>query len=202
MTLQRHFRGLWLAVAVPAAHFLSVANNPYTQSPSGTQSTKTFATADCCWPLSQLERAFFVCSPSGQDCTSQLYTNHGGLDGFGPCQGSPVCLVNTMTQLLADQPGVQAPTTLSSPASCEVLRTLLSGTTAGGAVGRGNSSEVHACQADPRYVIKTIRQQDEVEWQRELAKLRPGQTLHDCMFRPQRLRWMLRRLHLGYGASG
>ena len=60
------------------------------------------------------------------------------------------------------------PATLTSPLA-EVLRTLMAGNTAGQAVGKGNSSEVHACQSDSRYVIRTVRQQqDEIEWQREL----------------------------------
>ncbi|OLP96513.1 hypothetical protein AK812_SmicGene21236 [Symbiodinium microadriaticum] len=44
--------------------------------------------------------------------------------------------------------------------------------TAGQAIGKGNSAEVHACQSNPRFVIRTVRQQDEVEWQRELSRLR------------------------------
>ena len=48
----------------------------------------------------------------------------------------------------------------------------MAGSTAGHAVGRGNSSEVHACQSDSRYVIRTVRQQDEIEWQRELSRQR------------------------------
>ena len=79
--------------------------------------------------------------------------------------------MDTMTQQLADNSAAPAPTALSSPPA-EVLRTLLAGTTAGRAVGRGHSSEVHACQADPYYVIRTVRQQDEIEWQRELSRLR------------------------------
>ena len=48
----------------------------------------------------------------------------------------------------------------------------MAGNAAGQAIGKGNSSEVHACQSDPRFVIRTVRQQDEVEWQRELSRLK------------------------------
>ena len=48
----------------------------------------------------------------------------------------------------------------------------MAGNAAGQATCKGNSSEVHACQSDPRFVIRTVRQQDEVEWQRELSRLK------------------------------
>ena len=54
----------------------------------------------------------------------------------------------------------------------KVLRSLFNGSTSSGAIGRGNCSQVHTCQADPNYVIKTVRQQDETEWKRELVRLR------------------------------
>ena len=80
-------------------------------------------------------------------------------------------VLDEMAKSLLDDPSMPAPAQLQSPPA-EVLRTLMVGNAAGQAIGKGNSSEVHACQSDPRFVIRTVRQQDEVEWQRELSRLK------------------------------
>ena len=72
---------------------------------------------------------------------------------------------------LLDDPSMPAPAQLQSPPA-EALRTLMAGNAAGQIIGKVNSSEVHACQSHPRFVIRTARQQDEVEWQRELSRLK------------------------------
>ena len=61
---------------------------------------------------------------------------------------------------------------------------------------RGNSSEVHACQSDPRYVVRTVRQQDEVEWQRELSRLKrvPALSVITTIFATSGRRSLMPRL--------
>ena len=63
-------------------------------------------------------------------------------------------------------------------------------------IGKGNSSEVHACQSDSRYVIRTVRQQDEVEWQRELSRLRrvPALSVITTIFATSGQRALMPRL--------
>ena len=63
-------------------------------------------------------------------------------------------------------------------------------------LGKGNSSEVHACQSDSRYVIRTVRQQDEVEWQRELSRLRrvPALSVITTIFATSGRRSLMPRL--------
>ena len=80
-------------------------------------------------------------------------------------------VLDAMAQSLLDDPSMPTPAPLQTPPA-DALRALMSGNIAGQAIGKGNSSEVHACQSNPRFVIRTVRQQDEVEWQRELSRLR------------------------------
>ncbi|OLP88064.1 hypothetical protein AK812_SmicGene30666 [Symbiodinium microadriaticum] len=80
-------------------------------------------------------------------------------------------VLDAMAQSLLEDPSMPTPAPLQTPPA-DVLRALLSGNIAGQAIGKGNSAEVHACQSNPRFVIRTVRQQDEVEWQRELSRLR------------------------------
>ena len=80
-------------------------------------------------------------------------------------------VLDVMAQSLLDDPSMPAPASLQTPPA-DVLRALMSGNIAGQAIGKGNSAEVHACQSNPRFVIRTVREQDEVEWQRELSRLR------------------------------
>ena len=80
-------------------------------------------------------------------------------------------VLDAMAQSLLGDPSVPTPAPLQTPPA-DVLLALMSGNIAGQAIGKGNSSEVHACQSNPRFVIRTVRQQDEVEWQRELSRLR------------------------------
>ena len=80
-------------------------------------------------------------------------------------------VLDAMAQSLLDDPSMPTPAPFQTPPA-DVLRALMSGNIAGQAIGKGNSSEVHACQSNPRFVIRTVRQQDEVEWQRELSRLR------------------------------
>ena len=72
----------------------------------------------------------------------------------------------------------------------------MAGNTAGQVLGKGNSSEVHACQSDSRYVIRTVRQQDEVEWQRELSRLRrvPALSVITTIFATSGRRSLMPRL--------
>ena len=72
----------------------------------------------------------------------------------------------------------------------------MAGNAAGQVIGKGNSSEVHACQSDPHYVIRTVRQQDEVEWQRELSRLRrvPALSVTTTIFATSGRRSLLSRL--------
>ena len=96
-------------------------------------------------------------------------------------------VLDEMAKSLLDDPSMPAPAQLQSPPA-EVLRTLMAGNAAGQAIGKGNSSEVHACQSDPRFVIRTVRQQDEVEWQRELSRLKrvPALSVITTIFRYER----------------
>ena len=80
-------------------------------------------------------------------------------------------VLDVMAQSLLDDPSMPTPAPLQTPPA-DVIRALMSGNIAGQAIGKGNSAEVHACQSNPRFVIRTVRQQDEVEWQRELSRLR------------------------------
>ena len=80
-------------------------------------------------------------------------------------------VLDVMAQSLLDDPSMPAPASLQTPPA-DVIRALMSGNIAGQAIGKGNSAEVHACQSNPRFVIRTVREQDEVEWQRELSRLR------------------------------
>ncbi|CAE7556515.1 unnamed protein product, partial [Symbiodinium necroappetens] len=100
-------------------------------------------------------------------------------------------VLDEMAKHMADDP--RAP--LHSPPA-DVLRTLMAGNTAGQVLGKGNSSEVHACQSDSRYVIRTVRQQDEVEWQRELSRLRrvPALSVITTIFATSGRRSLMPRL--------
>ena len=91
--------------------------------------------------------------------------------------------------------GMLVPAPLSSP-SAEVLRALLNGSTSSGVVGRGNSSQVHACQADPYYVIKTVKQEEITAWKRELGRLRrlPALSVRSTVFVTNGPRALLPRL--------
>ena len=80
-------------------------------------------------------------------------------------------VLDAMAKSLLDGPSMPTPAPLQTPPA-DALRALMSGNTAGQTVGKGNSSEVYACQSNPRVVTRTVRQQDEVEWQRELSRLR------------------------------
>ena len=80
-------------------------------------------------------------------------------------------VLDAMEKSLLDDPSMPTPAPLQTPPA-DALRALMSGNIAGQTIGKGSSSEVHACQSDPRFVIRTVRQQDEVEWQRELSRLR------------------------------
>ena len=79
-------------------------------------------------------------------------------------------VLDAMAQSLLDDPSMPTPAPLQTPPA-DVLRALMSGNIAGQAIGKGNSAEVHACQSNPRFVIRTVREQDEVDWQRELSRL-------------------------------
>ena len=80
-------------------------------------------------------------------------------------------VLDVMAQSLLDDPSMPTPAPLQTPPA-DVIRALMSGNIAGQAIGKGNSAEVHACQSNPRFVIRTVREQDEVDWQRELSRLR------------------------------
>ena len=80
-------------------------------------------------------------------------------------------VLDVMAQSLLDDPSMPTPAPLQTPPA-DVIRALMSGNLAGQAIGKGNSAEVHACQSNPRFVIRTVREQDEVDWQRELSRLR------------------------------
>ncbi|CAE7481938.1 unnamed protein product, partial [Symbiodinium necroappetens] len=104
-------------------------------------------------------------------------------------------VLDEMAKHMLDDPSMPAPAPLQSPPA-DVLRTLLAGNEAGQAIGKGNSSEVHACQSEPRYVIRTVRQQDEVEWQRELSRLRrvPALSVITTIFATSGRRSLMPRL--------
>ena len=80
-------------------------------------------------------------------------------------------VLDVMAQSQLDDPSMPTPAPLQTPPA-DVLRALMTGNIAGQAIGKGNSAEVHACQSNPRFVIRTVREQDEVDWQRELSRLR------------------------------
>ena len=86
-------------------------------------------------------------------------------------------VLDAMAKSLLDDPSMPTPAPLQTPPA-DALRALMSGNTAGQTVGKGNSSEVYACQSNPRVVTRTVRQQDEVEWQRELSRLRRVPAMH------------------------
>ncbi|CAE7854968.1 unnamed protein product, partial [Symbiodinium necroappetens] len=112
-------------------------------------------------------------------------------------------VLDEMAKSLLDDPSMPAPAQLQSPPA-EVLRTLMAGNAAGQAIGKGNSSEVHACQSDPRFVIRTVRQQDEVEWQRELSRLKrvPALSVITTIFATSGRRSLMPRLWPGEASEG
>ena len=104
-------------------------------------------------------------------------------------------VLDVMAQSLLDDPSMPTPAPLQTPPA-DVIRALMSGNIAGQAIGTGNSAEVHACQSNPCYVIRTVRQQDEVEWQRELSRLRrvPALSVITTVFATSGRRSLMPRL--------
>ena len=104
-------------------------------------------------------------------------------------------VLDVMAQSLLDHPSMPTPAPLQTPPA-DVIRALMSGNIAGQAIGTGNSAEVHACQSNPRFVIRTVRQQDEVEWQRELSRLRrvPALSVITTVFATSGRRSLMPRL--------